>query len=84
MDSFTLTVPIAQFKAAVAKAEAAGVQLPGEGGALPETDGVSAHYTVSLQDSQNVLVTVVIDKKPFFVSVGMIEGHIKQLLGLSA
>jgi hypothetical protein len=82
MNSFTLTLTQSEFESALANAKAAGIELNPSGGTLPEADGVAAHYTVETQTASYV-VTVIVDKKPFFVSIGLIESHVKQLLGVA-
>lgn len=49
----------------------------GASGTLPETDGVSLSYA-----STGNFVTFTIVKKPFYVSIGQIEHHVRGLLGL--
>lgn len=49
----------------------------GDSGYLPETDGVSLRYARS-----GNCVSFSIVKKPFYVSIGQIEHHVRGLLGL--
>lgn len=79
---FMIGLTQSQYDGALAKAKAAGIVLTPDGGSLPETDGVSARYTVQRHDSGVYEVTVLIDKKPFYVPVSVIADHVKQLLGV--
>lgn len=49
----------------------------GDSGTLPETDGVSLSYART-----GNFITFTIVKKPFYVSIGQIEQHVRGLIGL--
>ena len=71
--TFSVTLSAAQKTALTAKAAAAGID-PG-GGTLPTEHGVTLSFAVS---GDVVIFTVL--SKPFFVSLGMIENGIEQLI----
>lgn len=54
----------------------------GTSGTLPETDGVSLSYASSIDTGSADTVTFTIVKKPFYVSIGQIEHHVRGLLGI--
>jgi len=78
-DSFTLAIPHEQL---AAKAKEAGLS-PKPDGTLPEIDGVTLGYSiVNLTKEGIASIQFKVIKKPFYVSVGMIENHVKALLGV--
>jgi hypothetical protein len=81
MDSLTFTLTDAQMNAAVQKAAAQGIQLSPDGGNLPTAHGVVANYEVQKAEGGN-LVTVQIHKKPFYVSLSMIQNAMREMLGV--
>lgn len=82
MDSFTLSLTKGQYQNAVTEAAAAGIEIAASG-SLPPKSGVQLNYTVKPAADGSAIVAVMIVKKPFFVSIGMIEEQVKQMLGLS-
>jgi hypothetical protein len=75
---FEITLPYAQL---AAKAVSANIDPSVSSGTLPEVDGVELSYSVvKFADQARVMFSVI--KKPMLVSLGMIESHVKGLLGV--
>lgn len=79
--SFQLQMTEAQFETAQAQAQEHGLKLSPFGGTLPPQAGVYLNYSIA-KTNNLVTATVEVVKHPFFVTTGMIENHVRQLLGL--
>lgn len=49
-------------------------------GTVPEIDGVSLGYSTAETPDGQVAITFAVLKKPFYVSLDMIENHVKALI----
>ena len=75
-NSFTLSVTPEQFAALGGEVEKIGLNPKATSGILPTYDGVKLSYTVN-----GPLITFTVEAKPFFVSLGVIEQHVRGLIG---
>ncbi len=76
MASFSLSVTPEQFAALGEEAAKIGIDRNAASGILPTYDGVKLRYTVN-----GPLITFTVLEKPFFVSLGVIEYHVRGLIG---
>lgn len=80
-DTFTVTLAKATL---IVKAQEAGLDPYNAEGTLPETHGVELSYKLdNLTNTGVVTVTFTVLKRPHLISVGMIQGHVKSLLGVT-
>jgi hypothetical protein len=75
--SFTITITDAQLEALEARL-GTGLSV-NTAGILPTYDGVSLGYSIKPADPGSSVVTLTIVKKPFYVTDGMVEDHVKSL-----
>ena len=89
LGSFQIVLTGDQFNALVAKLTAMGFSFGEDSaktGTLPETSGVVLSYSVDgvpAIGASPVTITFIVQKKPFFASVGMIESKVKEEMGVS-
>lgn len=82
--TFAITLNGEQFNTLAAKLKSMGFGPDAlEKGTLPETRGVVLSYVVQASSSPvQAVVTFTVIKRPFLVTVGMIENAVKQEMGL--
>lgn len=78
MASFSLVVTPEQFAALGKEAAQIGISPTATEGILPAYDGVKLSYAV-----HGPVIEFTVVAKPFYVSVGVIQDHVKKLIGIS-
>lgn len=82
-NSFFIELTAAQTLRLAAQLQASGIDLAESAGTPPETDGVVLGYTIDRNADGGARVIFVVEKKPFFAPVSMIESAVRERMGLS-
>lgn len=80
--TFQVSLTASQLQAALQSAKQQGVELSQASGVLPETSGVQLSYSVQYGGDGGALITFMVMKKPWIAGVGMIQGRVRQMLGV--